>query len=106
MRGYQLVFFTFQNMRVGRFTVGEWLLERARELEVPGATMSAGQSGYDSGGKFHSAHFFDLAEQPIEVLMIVTEDEAEKLFAGIEAAGLEILYSKTPVEFGVTGKKD
>jgi len=104
MQGYQLIFFTLQNARCGGLTVGEWLLMQAKDLGIPGATMNASQSGYGSDGRFHSAHFFELAEQPIEVLMVLTEREADGLFARIEKAGLEVFYSKTPVEFGVTGK--
>ena len=68
-QGYQLVFFTQQNRKLEGMTVAEWLLKTAKDLGIPGATMSLAQGGYGRDGKFHSAHFFELAEVPEEVLM-------------------------------------
>lgn len=104
MQGYQLIFSTYQSMKHGNQIVADWILDQAKDLEVPGATMNASQNAYGSDGKFHSAHFFELAEQPLEVMMVVTNEECEQLFARIEKAGLEIFYSKVSVEFGTTGK--
>ena len=106
MQGFQLIFFTMQGEKHGGLSVGEWLLKQSRELGVPGATMNASQAGYGTDGHFHSAHFFELAEQPLEVMMVVTEDECDLLFSRIEAEGIKLLYSKVPVEFGVTGSTD
>lgn len=106
MQGYQLVFFTQQGRKHGIYSIAEWLLKQAKDLGVPGATMNVGQSGYGRDGRFHSAHFFELAEQPLEVLMAVTEKECDQLFEIINAAQLEIFYTKSPIEFGVTGSND
>ena len=103
-QGYQLIFFTQQNRKLGAITVAEWLLKTAKDLGIPGATMNLAQTGYGRDGKFHSAHFFDLAELPVEVLMAVTEEECEGLFAEITEAKLEVFYTKAPIEFGVTGQ--
>lgn len=103
MQGYQLIFCTYQGMKHGNLTVADWLLDQAKELGVAGATINASQSGYGSDGKFHSAHFFELAEQPLEVMMVVTNEKSKQLFAIIEEAGLEIFYSKVAVEYGTTG---
>ena len=35
--------------------------------------------------------------------MAVTEDEAKRIFARLNAEGVKIFYSKTPIEFGTTG---
>ena len=103
-QGYQLIFFTQQNRKLEGMTVAEWLLKTAKDLGIPGATMSLAQGGYGRDGKFHSAHFFELAEVPEEVLMAVTEEECDGLFAEIDEAKLEIFYTKSPIEFGLTGQ--
>jgi hypothetical protein len=51
----------------------------------------------------HSAHFFELADQPVEVVMAVTEDESARLFARLQAEGVHLFYVKAPVEFGEIG---
>ena len=103
-QGYQLIFFTQQNCKLDGMTVAEWLLKTAKDLGIPGATMSLAQAGYGRDGKFHSAHFFELAEVPVEVLMAVTEEECEGLFDKINEAKLEVFYTKSPIEFGFTGQ--
>ena len=72
---------------------------------ISGATMSAAQGGYGRDGRLHWANFFELAEQPLEVTMALSDEAAERLFARIAAEGLRIFYTKVPVEFGITGEK-
>ena len=105
MRGYQLSFFTQQNRLHGVLTITEWLIQEARSLGISGVTVTAAQSGYGRDGKLHSAHFFDLAEQPMEVTMAATTEKADLLFAKIAEEKLKIFYVKTPIEFGITGEE-
>ena len=37
--------------------------------------------------------------------MAVSDEAAERLFARIATEGLRIFYTKTPVEFGITGEE-
>ena len=106
MKGYQLTFFTQQDRRYGGKPVAEWLLETARELGVRGATAFAGSDGFGHSRRFHSAHFFELADQPVEVTMAVTDEESSKLFARLEQEKIQLFYVKTPVEFGTIGNGD
>jgi hypothetical protein len=46
----------------------------------------------------HSARFFELADQPVEVVMAVTEAECDAILER-----LRIFYSRTPIEFGTIG---
>ena len=59
--------------------------------------------GVDHTGRWHSAHFFDLADQPVEVTMAMTEDQAANLFAKIEQEKVQVFYVKAAVEFGTVG---
>ena len=105
MHGYQLTFFTQQNRLHGALTIAEWLTAEARKLGISGVTVTAAQSGYGRDGKLHSAHFFELAAQPVEVTMAVAAEKSDLLFAKIAAERLKIFYVKTPIEFGVTGEE-
>jgi len=67
--------------------------------------LIAAAEGFGHNGKFHSAHFFDLADQPVEVVLAVSEAEAECLFARLREANVKVFYVKTPVEFGVLGEE-
>jgi PII-like signaling protein len=100
MKGYQLSFLTVQGHRHGGKTVAEWLMSLAKEVGVRGATLIAGSEGFGKHGRIHSAHFFELTDQPIEVVMAVTEEEAATLFERIREEKVKVFYVKAPVEFG------
>ena len=101
--GYQLTFFTQQDHRHHGKSLAHWLVEEARALGIGGATLIAGSEGFGHHRRLHAAHLMRLAEQPQEVVMAVTEDEAKRIFARLNAEGVKIFYSKTPIEFGTTG---
>ena len=105
MRGYQIVFHTRQDQKLGSGTVADWLLEQVKALKG-GATLLAAKEGLGRDHKIHSAGFFELSDQPIQVQMALSEQDAERLFANIKAAGLRIFYIKTPIEYGVTGEEE
>ena len=106
MHGFRLSFFTQQGRTHGILSIAEWLLKEAKELGIKGATVNAAQGGFGRDGKYHSARFFELGEQPMEVQMAVTTEECERLFAKIEKEKLEIFFMKMPIEFGTTGSKN
>ena len=104
MDGYQITFFTQQDKRHAGRPIAEWLLALARELDLPGATLIAAAEGYGQHRRLHSAHFFELADQPLEIQIAVAAADAERLFARLAAEGVELFYVKSAVEFGVTGR--
>ncbi|MBI4995554.1 MAG: DUF190 domain-containing protein, partial [Rhodocyclales bacterium] len=60
--------------------------------------------GFGQHGRLHSARFFELADQPQEVVMAATADETARLFERLQLEGVHLFYVKTPVEFGVLGE--
>lgn len=104
MKGYQLTFFTQQDRRHRGQPLGEWLLLLARELGLPGATLIAGSEGFGHHRRIHSSHFFELADQPLEIQMVVSEGDAQRLFTRLQEDGVRLFYVKTPVEFGTLGE--
>ncbi len=106
MNGYQITFFTHQDKRHKGKQVGEWLLHLAQELGLGGATLLTGGESFGHHRRIHSAHFFELADQPVEVMIAVTTEEADKLLDRLKAEGVHLFYVKTPIEFGVLGAPD
>ena len=104
MKGYQITFFTQQDKRHRGKPLADWLVHFAKDLGLRGATLIAGGEGFGHHRRIHSAHFFELADQPIEILMAVTDEEAQRLFDRLQAEGVHLFYVKTPVEFGVLGE--
>jgi uncharacterized protein len=105
MNGYQITFFTHQDRRFKGKQLADWLMHLVQELGLRGASLHAGGESFARGGRVHSAHFFELADQPVEVLIAVTTEEAARLFDRLKAEGVHLFYVKTPVEFGVLGRE-
>lgn len=103
MQGYQLTFFTQQDRKHRTLPLAHWLLEEARNIGISGATLITASEGFGHERKIRSAHFFDLADQPLEVTMAASEANADRLFARLKEEGVNIFYIKTPIEFGMTG---
>lgn len=104
MQGIYLKFYVAEKHKHGALCVYEWLLERAREIGIPGGSAFRAIAGFGRRHRLHEDHFFELAgDLPIEVGFVVTAAEAQALFDLIAAAGLSLFYVKVPVEFGITG---
>jgi PII-like signaling protein len=104
MKGYQLTFFTQQDRQHNHQPLGEWLVQAAMKLGIGGATLMAATEGFGHDRKLHAAHFFELADQPVEVTMAVNEQQAERMFEHLKQEGVKVFYIKTPIEFGMVGE--
>jgi PII-like signaling protein len=104
--GYQLTFFTQQDHKHRGKPLAHWLVEEARDMGIGGATLVAASESFGHHGRIHSAHFIELADQPVEVVMAVTPEEADRLFARLRAERVKFFYTKVPVEFGTTGEEE
>lgn len=103
MHGFQITFFTEQNRHHGDKLLSQWLIELAQSLGIRGATILAAEEGIGHNGHFHSAHFFELADQPIEIVMVITAEESDRLFERLRQENVSLFYMKSPVEFGTAG---
>jgi PII-like signaling protein len=104
MNGYQITFFTQQDKRHHGKALADWLVHVAQEMGLRGATLVAASEGFGHHGRMHAAHFFELADQPLEVTMALTDDEAERLFGRLREENVHVFYVKTAVEFGTLGE--
>lgn len=106
MNGFQVTFFTNQDKRHHGKPLGDWLVHLAQEMGLHGATLVGAGEGFGHHKRLHSAHFIELADQPLEVIMVLTQEEAERLFARLAQEKLHIFYVKSPVEFGTAGEDE
>jgi PII-like signaling protein len=104
MNGFQISFFTVQGHRHQGKPIADWLVHLAKELGLTGATLIPGGEGFGHHRRMHSVHFIELTDQPQEVVMVVTTEEADRLFERLKSEGVHLFYAKTPAEFGVLGE--
>jgi uncharacterized protein len=103
MNGYQVTFFTQQDRRNHGLPLADWLLKAAQGLGISGGTVLAASEGLGHDRRLHSAHFFELADQPVEVTFALSEAEITELFALLAKENIRLFYTKVPVEYGVVG---
>ncbi|WP_426203968.1 DUF190 domain-containing protein [Pseudomonas sp. TWP3-1] len=104
MKGFLVVFFTQQNRRYKGKMLGDWVVDLAKDLGLRGATLSTGIEGFGHTGKLHSAHFFEMADEPVEIQLAITQDECDSLFQRLEAEQISLFYIKSPIEIGFVGQ--
>ncbi len=103
MQGYQLSFITELDRRIEGKQPMEWLMHQAKLLGITGVTAFSGVESIGSHGRRHSARFFELTDQPIEIMMAVSQTQATQLFDKINATDTRLFYIKTPIEYGELG---
>ncbi|MFM0336194.1 DUF190 domain-containing protein [Paraburkholderia fungorum] len=103
LKGYQITFYTEQNRRHGHQLVVEWLLSIAKHAGIHGATVVAAAEGVGHAGEHHAARFFELADQPQQVIFAVTEAEADALMEAVRQGGVPVFCTRCPIEFGMLG---
>ncbi|MDN5870307.1 MAG: DUF190 domain-containing protein [Nitrococcus sp.] len=103
MNGYQITFFTQQGRRHRGKPIANWLMHLADELDLQGATVIPASAGVGYHHRIHSAHFFELADQPISIVIVTSDEEAVRLFERLRAERVRLFYVKTAVEFGLLG---
>jgi PII-like signaling protein len=104
MTDVMLRLFTEEDHKHKGKLVYEWLLETARELEIPGGSAFRALAGYGHGGRMHEDSFFELAGKlPVEVMFAAKAEQVDALLARIGAEGLHLFYIRTPAEIGTTG---
>ena len=104
MQGFQVTFFTEEGRHHGHQQGHVWLMEVAQSIGITGITTAMGVQGIGRDGKLHSAHFFELTDQPVEVTMALSPQQCSALFERLEQEKANVFYVKAPVEFGVLGK--
>jgi PII-like signaling protein len=105
MQGFQLTFFTQQDRMQHGKSLAEWLLAQARSLGISGATLIAASEGFGHDHRLHSSHFFELSDQPLEITMAVSQDEADRMFAMLKQQGVDVFYMLTPIEYGMSSAR-
>jgi uncharacterized protein len=105
MQGYQLTFFTYQDRRHKGRPLGDWLVHVAEELGLRGATLVGAGEGFGHHKRLHSVRFIDLSDQPLEVVMVLSHEECDRLFERLRTEQVKVFYVKTPAEFGTLGEE-
>lgn len=101
MKGTCLKFYVHEHRRHHGILLYEWLLERAKKLGIHGGSAFRAIAGFGRHGVLHEDHFFELAGNlPVEVVFVVSDEEAEQLLKLIEQEKVHVFYVRMPAEYG------
>lgn len=103
MQGYQITFYTQQNRTHGHEPLAQWLLAQAQSLGIRGATLSGSIEGLDHQGRIHAINMFDFGDQPVQLTLVISEVESQRLFNHLRSSGVQVFYTRSQVEFGILG---
>ncbi|WP_221797781.1 DUF190 domain-containing protein [Oceanobacter mangrovi] len=103
MTGYQITFYTLQDRTIGHQPLAEWLLQQAAALGLKGATINGAIEGIGHDGRMHAITMFDLAEQPLQITMVVSTADKQRLLDHLQHQPVNVFYTVQAVEYGVTG---
>jgi len=79
--GYLLRIFIGETNRYEGKPLYEWIVLRARELNLAGATVTRGIMGYGANSRIHTAKILRLSEDmPIVIEIVNTEENLRKLW--------------------------
>lgn len=98
--GSQLTFYTLRSRRHEGQYISDWLPKLAEQAGIHGITVADAIKGLGHDGTWHSASFFELTDQPIEIIMIADDESYTKLFILLEAEKPNLFYTKTAIEYG------
>lgn len=102
MNGIYLKFYVHEHRRHHGILLYEWLLERAKKLGIHGGSAFRAIAGFGRHGVLHEDTFFELAGNlTVEVVFMVSEQEAAQLLDLVEKEKIHVFYVKMPAEYGV-----
>lgn len=102
MKGTYLKFYVHEHRRHHGILLYEWLLERARKLGIHGGSAFRAIAGFGRHGILHEDHFFELAGNlPVEVVFMITDEEAAQFLKVIEQEKVRVFYVRTSAEYGM-----
>lgn len=105
MKGVHLRLYTYENRKHHGLPIYEWLLDRAKQLDIQGGSAFKAIAGYGRHGRLHEQHFFELAgEEPILVEFIVTQEQVQLLLDLLKSQDLPLFYAALPTEYGIVGQ--
>lgn len=79
MEGYRVIFSTLRGRSHRGKPICDWLIAEAKKLGIDGVTIINASEGYGRDKELHSAGFFELTDQPVEIVMLCDGEKCDKL---------------------------
>lgn len=104
MQAYLVTFYTQQDRIHANMPLANWIFAQAEKLDLEGATMTAAIAGRGHDKKQHAINMFDLSEQPVQISMVLREEEMHRLFEHLKKERVKVFYTTAQVDCGMLGE--
>lgn len=99
MKGFEITFMAPRSRRRHGEPVLDAVVRIAKAHGVTRYTRRTDTESVGAGGRAHSAHFFELADEPEEVSFILVDGKTDELMRAIDAEGLSVFCIRRAIEF-------
>lgn len=99
MKGFELIFISPRSRRHNGKPVLDVIAGLARGRGIERMTRRIDAEGTGAHGQTHSAHFFELADEPEELMFVLDDDEADLLIHEVENNGIYVFCLRRTIEY-------
>jgi len=99
MKGCEITFMAPRSRRHQGESVLDAVLRIAKAHGITRHTRRTNTESVGIGGRSHSAHFFELADEPEELSFILVNGQADELIRAVKAEGLCVFCTRHKTEF-------
>lgn len=97
-KGYELLFMAPGTRRHKGKPTLDAIIEIAASCDIHRYTRRVDADSKGFRGHSHSAHFFELADEPEELMFVLGEDRTDALLHAVEAEAVNVFCVRRPIE--------
>lgn len=105
MKGFEVIFMAPRSRRHDGGPVLDAIVALAREQGIARSTRRIDVEGTGSSGHTHSAHFFEQADEPEELMFVLDGGEADALIRSVEDKEIPVFCLRRAVDYWQIGER-
>ncbi|MDA3921233.1 MAG: DUF190 domain-containing protein [Salinisphaera sp.] len=99
MKGFEVIFIAPRSRRHEGQPVLDAVAEVAQSQGIKRMTRRDDVAGTGVNGHAHSAHFFEQADEPQELMFVLDGGEADKLMRAVEEAEMHVFCVRRQIDY-------
>ncbi|MES1923730.1 DUF190 domain-containing protein [Salinisphaera sp. T31B1] len=104
MKGFEVIFIAPSARRHDGKPVLDAIADMAQRMGIKRMTRRVDAMGKGASGHVHSAHFFEQADQPEELMFVLDGGDADRLIREVEGSGADTLCIRRSIEYWAFGE--
>ena len=99
MKGFEVLFIAPRSRRFDGEPVLDLIAALARDQGIERSTRRVDADGTGGSGHTHSAHFFEQADEPEELMFVVDGGAADKLIRAVEDREIPVFCLRRAIDY-------